>query len=105
MGLGVQAWPAGGSPECGRSRLSECVERRVFGADDPTTVFVGTWDEEGWASCCPKNSRADLRQLVYVGPRHTVVVWEYLVVTAHAKPLGAVLDQRLIDLALDHRRQ
>jgi hypothetical protein len=104
-GLHVQVWPAGGTPACGRSWLVECVERRVFGADDPTTVFVGTWDEEHWADCCPKNSRATLREIVYVGPRHTVVVIESLVVRAKEEPVGAELDQRLIDLALDPRLQ
>jgi hypothetical protein len=105
LGLGVQVWPAGGPPTCGRSWLTECVERRVYGAADPTTVFVGAWDEEDWADCCPKNSRATSRVFVYVGPRHTVVVGEYLVVKADEEPVGADLDQRLIDLALDPRLQ
>jgi hypothetical protein len=104
-GLGVQVWPAGGTPVCGRNWLVECVERRVFGADDPTTVFVGSWDEEDWADCCPKNSRATRRVFVYIGPRHTVVVGEYLVVKADEEPVGADLDQRLIDLSLDPRLQ
>jgi hypothetical protein len=77
----------------------------VYGVDDPTTVFVGAWDEEDWADCCPKNSRATSRVLVYVGPRHTVVVSEGLVVRADEEPVGADLDQRLIDLALDPRLQ
>jgi hypothetical protein len=105
LGLGVQVWPAGGTPSCGRRWLVECVERRVFGADDPTRVFVGAWDEEGWADCCPKNSRATSRRFVYVGPRHTVVVWESLVVKADEEPVGAELDQRVIDLLLDPRLQ
>jgi hypothetical protein len=105
LGLGVQVWPAGGPPTCGRSWVTECVERRVFGADDPTTVFVGTWDEKDWADCCPKNSRATSREFVYVGPRHTVVVSEGLVVKAGEEAVGADLDQRLIDLALDPRLQ
>jgi hypothetical protein len=42
---------------------------------------------------------------VYVGPRHTVVVWESGVVQADEEPLGAELDQRMIDLALDPRLQ
>jgi hypothetical protein len=105
LGLRVEVWPAGGTPECGRSWLIECVERRVYGADDPTTVFVGAWDEEDWADCCPKNSRADSRVFVYVGPRHTVVVSEYLIVRAEEEPISADLDQRLIDLALDPRLQ
>jgi len=105
LGLSVQVWPAGGSPACGRSWLIECVERRVYGADDPTTVFVGAWDEKDWADCCPKNSRADSRVFVYVGPRHTVVVSESLVVKADEEPISADLDQRLIDLLLDPRLQ
>jgi hypothetical protein len=103
--LFVQVWPAGGTPACGRSWVVECVERRVFGPDDPTTVFVGTWDEEHWADCCPKNSRATLREIVYVGPRHTVVAMESLVVREGEKAVGAELDQRLIDLVLDPRLQ
>ena len=104
MGLRVTVRPAGESPTCGRSWLIRCVERRVFGADDPTTVFVGAWDEEDWASR-PKNSRADTREFVYVGPRHTVYVTEVLVVKADEEPISADLDQRLIDLALDPRLQ
>jgi hypothetical protein len=105
LGLNVTVRPAGGTPTCGRSWLTECVERRVFGADDPTTVFVGAWDEEDWASCCPKNSRATSRVFVYVGPRHTVVVGESLVVKADEEAVGAELDQRVIDLLLDPRLQ
>jgi hypothetical protein len=103
--LAVEVRPAGEAPTCGRSWLIVCVERRVYGADDPTTVFVGAWDEENWADCCPRNSRADSRVFVYVGPRHTVVVKESRVVRAHEAPLSAELDQRLIDLALDPRLQ
>jgi hypothetical protein len=40
-----------------------------------------------------------------VGPRHTVVVSESLVVRADEEPLGADLDQRLIDLVLDPQLQ
>ena len=105
LGLTVQVWPAGEAPECGRSWLIDCVERRVFGTDDSTTVFVGAWDEEDWTDCCPKNSRADTREFVYVGPRHTVVVTEFMIVKAHEDPISADLDQRLIDLALDPRLQ
>ena len=105
LGLTVQVWPAGGTPACGRFWVVECVERRVFGADDPTTVFVGTWDEDDWADCCPKNSRATLREIVYVGPRHTVVAMESLVMREGEKAVGAELDQRLIDLVLDPRLQ
>lgn len=104
-GLYVTVHPAGATPTCGRGRLTECVERRVFGADDPTTVFVGAWDEKDWADCCPKSSRATRRVLVYVGPRHTVVVGESLVVKADEEAVGADLDQGLIDLALDPRLQ
>lgn len=104
-GLFVQVWPAGGVPRCGRSSLTECVERHVYGADDPTTVFVGAWDDPDWADCCPRNSRATSRVFVYVGPRHTVVVSESLVVKEHEEAVGDDLDQRLIDLALDPRLQ
>jgi hypothetical protein len=90
---------------CGRQWLVGCVERRVFGADDPTTVFVGEWEEADWADCCPKNSRAWRRAFVYVGPRHTVTVQESRVVAADGQSPGAELDQRLIDLALDPRLQ
>lgn len=105
LGLRVQVWPAGGTPACGRSSLTDCVERRVFGADDPTTVFVGAWDVDYGASCCPTNSRATSRVFVYVGPRHTVVVRESLWVREDEGPVSADLDQRLIDLALDPRLQ
>jgi hypothetical protein len=104
LGFSVSVWPAGGTPRCGSRWLIGCVDRHVFGADDPTTVYVGTWDEEHWASY-PKNSRADRRVFVYVGPRNTVVVWESGVVKADEEPLGAELDQRMIDLALDPRLQ
>jgi hypothetical protein len=104
-GLWVQVWPAGGAPSCGGSWLVECVERRVYGADDPTTVYVGAWDEEDWAGCCPRNSRAASRELVYVGPRHDVVVSQFMVVRAAADSMSADLDQRLIDLVLDPRLQ
>ena len=103
--LHVTVQPAGRPPACGRSYLVTCVERHVFGADDPTTVFIGAWDENHWASCCPNNSRATRRGFVYVGPRHTVILWEGLVVRADEDPVGAQLDQRLIDLALDPRLQ
>lgn len=103
--LAVHVLPAGPTPTCGRNFLVECLARRVFGADDPTTVFVGAWDEEGWADCCPKNSRADSRELVYVGPRHTVVATQHLIVREDEDPIGADLDQRLIDVLLDPRLQ
>ena len=97
---------------CGRVWNTGCVERRVFGADDPTTVFVGSWDEKDWADSspvcggrCPKGSRATSRVFVYVGPRHTVVVGESLVVKPGEAPVGSELDQRVIDLLLDPRLQ
>jgi hypothetical protein len=77
----------------------------VYGADDPTTVFVGAWGDEDWADCCPRNSRSDTRVFVYVGSRHTVVVSESQVVKKDEERLGAELDQRMIDLALDPRLQ
>ena len=103
--LGVQVRSAGGAPTCGRRWLVECVQRRVFGSDDPTTVFVGAWDEADWADCCPRNSRATSREFVYVGPRHTVIVRESLVVGADEQAVDADLDQRVIDLLLDPRLQ
>lgn len=90
---------------CGRSWLVHCVERRVYGADDPTTVFVGAWDEHDWADCCPRNSRFFSRQFVYVGPRHTVVAWVTRIVRGHEDGIGAELDQRVIELLLDPRLQ
>jgi len=105
LGLGATVRPAGGNPACGRLWLTGCVERRVFGSEDPTTVFVGEWEEEDWADCCPKNSRAWRRGFVYVGPHNTVAVWEYRVVAADEESPGAELDQRLIDLVLDSRLQ
>ena len=103
--FGVQVRSAGGAPTCGRRWVVECVERRVFGADDPTTVYVGAWDEEDWADCCPRDSRATSREFVYVGPRHTVIVRESLVVTADEEAVGADLDESVIDLLLDPRLQ
>jgi hypothetical protein len=103
--IGVQVFPAGEDPSCGRTWLLDCVARRVYGADDPTTVFVGAWDEENWAGCCPRNSRADSRVFVYVGPRHTVMVREGMIVKDGEPPMSAELDRRLIDLALDSRLQ
>lgn len=97
--------PAGGDPVCGRAWLVSCVERHVYGADDPTTVFVGAWDEHDWADCCPKNSRAFARQLVHVGQRNTVVVWLTRIVREHEDGIGDELDQRVIDVLLDPRLQ
>lgn len=105
LGLRVEVFPAGEEPVCGRSWLLECIERRVYGYDDPTTVWVGAWDEDDWAGCCPRNSRADSRVFVHVGPRNTVVVRELMVVRAHEDPISARLDKRMIDLALDARLQ
>jgi hypothetical protein len=105
LGLSVRVSLAGETPACGRSWLTECLERRVFGADDPTTVFVGAWDEDDWADCCPRNSRATSRAFVYVGPRHTVFVSESLIVKADEEAVGPALDQRVIDLLLDPRLQ
>jgi hypothetical protein len=68
-------------------------------------VFVGAWDEHDWADCCPRNSRVFTRQLVYVGPRHTVVVRVTRIVRAHEDGIGAGLDQSVIDLLLDPRLQ
>jgi hypothetical protein len=104
-GLSISVWPAGGEPVCGRSWLVRCVERRVYGADDPTKVFVGEWEEDDWADCCPRNSRANSRQFVYVGSRHTVVVWLSRVVREHEDGIGPQLDQRVIDLLVDPRLQ
>jgi len=98
LGLSLDVWPAGGTPTCGRSLLIECVERRVYGADDQTTVYVGAWDVDDW-DCC------HVHQFMYVGPRHTVVVGVSSTVEAGEDTHGADLDQRLIDLALDPRLQ
>lgn len=104
LGVSVSVWPAGGTPTCGRSWLVSCVERRVYGADDSTTVFVGAWGNED-CDFCSRNSRADSRVFVFVGPRNTVVVGAYLAAKAGDEPISADLDQRLIDLALDPRLQ
>jgi len=101
----VTVQPAGATPVCGRRWLIECVERRVFGADDPTTVFVGAWENGDLGDAFPKNSRSSSRELVYVGPHHTVVVSLGMLVKADEGSLGADLDQRMIDLLLDPRLQ
>jgi hypothetical protein len=98
--LVIKVWPAGGAPTCGRSELITCVERHVYGADDPTTVYVGAWEHQEWPP-----SRIDSRVFVYVGPRHTVVVSEAQTVRGDEEPISADLDQRLIGLALDPRLQ
>lgn len=103
LGFSVQVWPAGGTPTCGSSWLVECVKRRVFGADDPTTVFVSQWEETDWADV--RESVASGRGIVYVGPRHTVVASLYVTVEPGDETLDADLDQRLIDLVLDPRLQ
>ena len=84
----------------GRLRRASGVRR-----GRPDHVFVGAWDEDDWADCCPRNSRATSRTFVYVGPRHTVLVRESLIVRADEEPIGAELDQRVIDLLLDPRLQ
>jgi hypothetical protein len=104
LGVSVSVWPAGGTPTCGRRWLVSCVERRVYGADDSTTVFVGAWGNED-CDFCSRNSRADSRVFVFVGPRNTVVVGVYLAAKAGDEPMSPDLDQRLIDLALDPRLQ
>ena len=101
--LSVEVRLAGGAPACGRSRLIECVERRVYGAGDPTTVYVGTWGVADPTFCCPRESAA--RAFVYVGPRHTVSVWLGRVVREKDDGIGSALDQRVIDLLLDPRLQ
>ena len=103
--LGVQVRAAGGAPTCGRRWLVMCVQRQVLGADHPTAVYVGAWDERDSAQCCPQGSRAASREFVYVGPRHTVIVRQSLVVRADEDALGTGLDQRVIDLLLDPRLQ
>jgi hypothetical protein len=104
LGLSVYVVPAGEAPTCGRvGKLIECFERRVFGADDPTTVYVGAWGVEDRTFCCPRESPT--RAFVYVGPRYTVAVWLGRVVREHEDGIGAALDQRVIDLLLDPRLQ
>lgn len=101
--VSVSVWPAGGTPTCGRSWLIDCIERRVFGADDPTTVLVSQTEELDWADV--KESVATSREIVYVGPRHTVVAWVGMTVEPGEETLVADLDQALIDLVLDPRLQ
>lgn len=90
--LSVTVRPAGGAPQCGEVAVRSCVARRVFGAEDPTTVYVGKWDirQRGYG---PR------WQLVYVGPRHSVVV------DTNFRSIGARLQQTLIDILLDPRLQ
>jgi hypothetical protein len=101
----VDVRPASEAPACGNHKLLSCVERRVYGADDPATVYVGAWDDDDWADCCPRNTRAAQRSVVYVGPRLTVVVYQGRLVPDGEPTIGTELDQRLIDLALDPRLQ
>ena len=101
--LGVQVRSAGEAPTCGRRWLVECVQRKVVG--DDATVYVGAWDEGDSAGCCPQGSRTTSREFVYVGPRHTVIVRESLVVRTGEDGLGTDLDRRVIDFLLDPRLQ
>ena len=104
--VGVVVRPAGGAPTCGEDPWTRsCTERRVYGADDPTIVYVHARDDDEWADCCPRNTRAVSRTFVYVGPRHTVVVSESRLIPDGERTIGAELDQALIDLALDPRLQ
>ena len=101
LDINVSVSLARGTPTCGRTLLIECVERRVFGADDPTTVYVGAWN-----FCCPEDFPTldfPRREFVYVGPRHTVIVSAST--RSDEEPNGADLDRTLIDLALDPRLQ
>ena len=101
LGLSVYVVPAGEAPTCGRvGKLIECFERRVFGADDPTTVYVTARWVTDWG-CCTYNNR----EFVYVGPHNTVVVSEGAHVKDGGEPISGDLDQTLIDLALDPRLQ
>ena len=90
--LSVTVTPAGGAPRCGRLAVRSCVERRVFGADDPTTVYVGHWD-------ISEPPYPPEWELVHVGPLHTVVV------KATRTSLGTHLQETLIDILLDPRLQ
>jgi hypothetical protein len=104
--VGVVVRPAGGAPTCGKDPWTRsCTERRVYGADDPTIVYVHARDDDEWADCCPRNTRAVSRTFVYVGPRHTVVVSESRLIPDGERTIGTELDQALIDLALDPRFQ
>lgn len=101
--VSVSVTLAGEDPTCGRLWLVRCVERRVFGADDPTTVFVGSWDEPYHPSCCPRKSHALSRLFAYVGPRHTVVLLIHRLTGDDESAIGNELDQRVIDFLLDPR--
>ena len=104
--VGVVVRPAGGAPTCGEDPWTRsCTERRVYGADDPTIVYVHARDDDEWADCCPRNTRAVSRTFVYVGPRHTVVVSQSRLIPDGERTIGTELDQALIDLALDPRFQ
>lgn len=88
--LAVAVRPAGRSPRCGRDGLDTCVARQVYGAGDPTTVYVGRWCDE---FLC-------LVHLVYVGPHNTVWVGAGSRLSRLPRQ-----QQRLIDLVLDPRLQ
>lgn len=83
--LSVRVVPAGRIPTCGARSLRSCVARQVYGADDPTTVYVGKW--------------RTFMQFVYVGPKNTVSVYYA------DRARGANLQRRMIDLLLDPRLQ
>lgn len=91
-GLSVTVRPAAGTPRCGGTELRTCVERRVFGADDPTTVYVGRWDHA-------ERGLGTLWGFVLVGDRNSVVVE-----TNHTHP-GQRLQEDIVDLLLDPRLQ
>ncbi|WP_183099065.1 hypothetical protein [Nocardioides pelophilus] len=47
--LSVTVTPAGRAPRCGKWGLRSCVARQIYGASDPTTVYLGEWCNE--AAC------------------------------------------------------
>lgn len=92
--LYVRVVPAGPDPQCGRSGLGRCVARQVYGADDPTTVYVGRWCSDYTCSF----------ELVHVGSRNTVVVGSGLPLRGLDNERWTVRQvRRLIDLVLDPR--
>lgn len=84
--FGVRVVPAGPKPPCAREGPSYCIARQVYGAGDPTTVYLA-------------GSKKSASGLVYVGPRNTVRVY-ISDIDADAR-----LQKRLIDLVLDPRLQ
>lgn len=93
----VQVVSAGRAPQCGGRGLGSCVARQVYGAADPTTVYVGRW-------CLSRNTC--WMELAYVGPRNTALVE----VGLPFKRLNSAkwrrhMEKRLIDLLLDPRLQ